>query len=55
MLDITRAKLQFQLDNSSAEEAPLAAALLEGYDNGELLTIIDTATGDLLFTLNKAN
>jgi hypothetical protein len=55
MLDINRAKLQFQLDNSSAEQAEVAAALLEGYDNGELLILTDAATGDLLFTLNKAN
>ena len=56
MLDTNRAKIQSHIDNAvTPEEAEIAAALLEGYDSGELMVITDIATGNLLFNLAPLN
>jgi hypothetical protein len=56
MLDVNRAKLQSFLNNAKTSlEVELAAALLEGFDSGELEVLTDVATGETLFTLKNVN
>jgi len=56
MLDAIRAKLEDRITSASTPELrELAAALLYGYNIGELKVLTDVATGKLLFTLNKVN